>query len=226
MKRKLVYLKAEKKVKVTGAKVYLGDVFKVAGADQLLNQKLKLVLIYDFAREKAQNGNAKGKTVTKQGQKQNRAVISILKVIEIVEKLDKDVEIISLGENDIILEQVSDKDEKQSIIIIKVIFVSLICFFGAAFTIMAFHNDINVIGLFEKIYGLFGVPYAGGAGALEIGYSIGLGVGIVVFYNHIGKRKITKDPTPLEVEMRIYEDDVNQTLIDNADREGIEADVG
>ncbi len=225
MKRKLVYLKAEKKVRVTGTKVYLGDVFKLTGSDALLLEKLKLVLIYDFAKKKDKNSSSKSKTAIMQHKKQNRAVISILKVIETVGKLDADVEIISLGENDIILEQADAGNEKQTLIAVKVIFVSLICFFGAAFTIMAFHNDINVIGLFEKIYGMFGVPYIGGAGVLEIGYSIGLGVGIVVFYNHIGKRKITKDPTPLEVEMRIYEDDVNQTLIDNADREGIEADV-
>ncbi len=225
MIRKLVYLKAEKNIKVTNDKVYLGDVFKITGTDPILVEKLKVVLIYDFSKKKGVNGNSDNQKDAKQSKNQNRAVISILKVIETVGKLDTDVEIISLGENDIVLERGNDKKEKKTQIVIKVIFVSLICFFGTAFTIMAFHNDINVTGLFERIYGLLGLQYVGGAGALEIGYSIGLGVGIIVFYNHIGKRKITKDPTPLEVEMRIYEDDVNQTLIDNADREGIEVDV-
>ena len=123
------------------------------------------------------------------------------------------------------LEYVGNKKDTPFATTFKIIFVSLICFFGTAFTIMAFHNDINVTGLFEEIYALFGLTYRGGAGALEIGYSLGLGAGIVVFYNHLGKRRITKDPTPLEVEMRIYEDDVNQTLIDNAGREGVEVDV-
>ena len=53
---------------------------------------------------------------------------------------------------------------------------------------------------------------------IEIGYSLGLGGGIILFYNHIGKRRITKDPTPIEVEMRLYEKDVNETIIDNATR--------
>ena len=44
------------------------------------------------------------------------------------------------------------------------------------------------------------------------------GGGIILFYNHIGKRRITKDPTPIEVEMRLYEKDVNETIIDNAAR--------
>ena len=211
MKQAIVYLKAEKSSKITREKVYLGDVCNIICTEPELEQKLKAVLIYDFGKNK--------------NQKSNRAVISILKVIEIIQKIDNNVEIVSLGENDFVLEYVNDKKENRLFVILKVIFVSLICFFGTAFTIMAFHNDINVVGLFEKLYEILGQPYMGGAGPLEIGYSLGLGIGIVVFYNHIGKRRITKDPTPLEVEMRIYEDDVNQTLIDTADREGIEVDV-
>ncbi len=34
------------------------------------------------------------------------------------------------------------------------------------------------------------------------------------------------DPTPIEVEMRKYEADVNTTLVDTADREGKTIDVG
>ncbi len=208
MKTKLVYLKAEKNVKLQKEKVFLGDVFKITCADTLLLSKLKVVLIYDFSHKN-----------------KNRAVISILKVIEIMQKLDSDIEAVSLGENDVVLEYQKQKKEKKPLLWGKVIFVCLICFFGTAFTIMAFHNDINVMSLFERTYELVGLQYRGGLGALEIGYSLGLGVGIIVFYNHLGKRKITKDPTPLEVEMRIYEEDVNQTLIDNADREGMEVDV-
>jgi len=225
MKRNIVYLKADQNVKVTSDKVYLKDVFKITCADSLLATKLKLVLIYDFTGKGVQSCEKTAKKAKQNPYNDDRAVISILKVIEIIEKTGADVEIVSLGENDIILERIKEQKENKLQIVIKVIFVSLICFFGTAFTIMAFHNDINVIGLFEQIYGLLGVHYGGGAGALELGYSIGLGAGIIVFYNHLGKRRITKDPTPLEVEMRIYEDDVNQTLINNAEREQIEVDV-
>ena len=39
-----------------------------------------------------------------------------------------------------------------------------------------------------------------------------------VLFNHFGGRKITEDPTPMEVEMRVYEDDVNKTLIEQEKR--------
>ncbi|MBO5342013.1 MAG: stage V sporulation protein AA [Lachnospiraceae bacterium] len=208
MIKKLVYIKADQNVKVSREKVYLQDVFKIITQDSTIKDKLNLLLIYDFS-----NKNTR------------RAVISILEVIQIIQGFDPTVEIVSLGENDIVLELVEAKKSNAFLIGIKVLFVSLICFFGTAFTLMAFHNDINIVGLLENIYNLFGIAYQGGVGPLELGYSIGLGVGIIVFYNHIGKRRITKDPTPLEVEMRIYENDVNKTLIENATREGLETDV-
>lgn len=208
MIKKLVYIKADQNVKVSREKVYLQDVFKIVTQDNTIKDKLNLLLIYDFS-----NKNTR------------RAVISILEVIQIIQGFDPTVEIVSLGENDIVLELVEAKKSNTFLIGIKVLFVSLICFFGTAFTLMAFHNDINIVGLLENIYNLFGIAYQGGVGPLELGYSIGLGVGIIVFYNHIGKRRITKDPTPLEVEMRIYENDVNKTLIENATREGLETDV-
>ena len=53
---------------------------------------------------------------------------------------------------------------------------------------------------------------------MEIAYSVGIGLGVVFFFNHFGPRKLTQDPTPMEVEMRVYEDQVNTTLIDQEDR--------
>ena len=225
MKKQIVYLKAEKRVKVKEETVYLGDVFKVLCNNKTLEEKLKVVLIYKFSIKNNKNERTDTQKVNKKSQNDKRAVISLLKVIELIQKVDTDVEVVSLGENDVVVEYIGDKKDNNVVTIAKIAFVSLICFFGTAFTIMAFHNDIDVTGLFEEIYGLFGQNYQGGIGALEFGYSLGLGVGIIVFYNHLGKRRITKDPTPLEVEMRIYEDDVNQTLIDNAGREGIEVDI-
>ena len=66
----------------------------------------------------------------------------------------------------------------------------------------------------------------GSINVLEVSYSLGLAVGIIVFYNHIGGRRLTKDPTPIEVAMRNYEYDVDMALIELADREGKEEEVG
>ena len=60
-----------------------------------------------------------------------------------------------------------------------------------------------------------------GFSVLEISYSIGIGLGVVLYFNHFGRRKFTQDPTPLEVEMRVYEDDIDTTIIEQNDRSGI-----
>ena len=61
---------------------------------------------------------------------------------------------------------------------------------------------------------------------LELTYSIGLVVGILVFFNHFGGRKFSVDPTPMEVEMRLYENDIQTTLIENYAREKQEIEPG
>ena len=64
-----------------------------------------------------------------------------------------------------------------------------------------------------------------GVTQLEISYCIGLGIGILIFFNHVGRKKITHDPTPIQVEMRKYETDLDTTFIDNAGRKGHNIDV-
>lgn len=36
---------------------------------------------------------------------------------------------------------------------------------------------------------------------MEIMYAIGLALGIIIFYNHFGGKRLSSDPTPLEVQM-------------------------
>ena len=53
---------------------------------------------------------------------------------------------------------------------------------------------------------------------IEITYSIGIGLGVLFFFNHFGHMKITDDPTPMQIQMRLYEENVNKTLIEDIDR--------
>ena len=49
---------------------------------------------------------------------------------------------------------------------------------------------------------------------------------IMAFNNDVGRKKITPDPTPLQVEMRKYENDIDTTFIENSSRGGSNIDVG
>lgn len=209
----VLYLNAKQNVVLTKSDVELCDVASVYCEDETVKAKVEALKIHRFR----QDG-------------QPRVVISILKIIEQITKLCPGISVESIGETDIIIQKASlehDKPEQKHSLwaYVKIAIVALICFFGSAFTIMAFHNDVGLSDVLSQIYELVMGVESDGYTALEISYSIGLAVGIIVFYNHIGGKRLTSDPTPLEVEMRNYERDVNQAIVEMADRQKLEEDV-
>ena len=88
---------------------------------------------------------------------------------------------------------------------------------GEADFIITF-NDVDVGGLFSQIYTQVTGQTSGHFTVLEITYSIGIGLGVLFFFNHFGHMKITDDPTPMQIQMRLYEENVNKTLIKDIDR--------
>ena len=203
-----IYLKAEQNVEVQEPEVCVKDIGSLTSSDQHIHAKARSLRLWQF-----QEGASK------------RQVISILRVIEEIEKACPGVSVESLGETDVLIEWIRVDRHKGFVQWCKLAFVSLVSFFGTAFTIMAFHNDIGINEVFSKLYEMVMGQRGDGYGILELSYSAGLAVGIIVFFNHIGGRRITKDPTPIEVEMRVYEEDVNKALIATADREGKTIDV-
>ncbi|MGN1180598.1 MAG: stage V sporulation protein AA [Suilimivivens sp.] len=199
----VLYLKAEQNAEVMEKHVSVQDIASVYCSDSSVSEKAKNLEVYCF-----------------QEKKENRQVISVLKVIEMIEKECPDVIVESIGENAILIELVNADRYKNPTHMIKLIFVALISFFGTGFTIMAFHNDISINKVFASVYEMvMGYP-SDGYSILEVSYSFGLAAGIILFFNHLGRKRLTKDPTPIEVEMKIYEGDVNRALIETSDREG------
>ena len=202
-----IYLKAEQNAEVMEPQVCVKDIASVYCADQTVLAKAKSLRVHQFHEKE-----------------QKRQVVSILYVIELLEK-ECGREVVSLGENAVLIELVKTDRHKGPLQWIKMVFVAGISFFGTGFTIMAFHNDISIGKIFGQVYELVMGKEADGFTILEVAYSLGLAVGIILFVNHVGRRRITKDPTPIEVEMRVYETDVNKALIETADREGKSIDV-
>lgn len=95
---------------------------------------------------------------------------------------------------------------------LKTLGIGLIIFFGSTFSIMAFHNDVGLSELFAQIYEQVLGYQPQHIGGLEIGYSIGLAAGILIFFNHFTLKKRENDPTPLQVEMSKYEQDIEDTI--------------
>lgn len=135
------------------------------------------------------------------------------------------VEVVSIGEQDFVVQLLDVPMAPRWMETIKVIVMVVVIFLGAAFTIMAFNNDVSVGEVFDRFYQQVMGKEKPKVSEIEIFYCLGLAVGILVFFNHIGKKKITSDPTPIQVEMRKYEQDVDMAFIENAGRKGHEHDV-
>ncbi len=207
--REILYIKGERNVEVTAEKVTLGEILALACSNKEILPKIEALQILEIPEGIY-----------------CRYVISILKIIDCIHEKYPEMEIQNLGETDIIITYENQKTPGKAARVIKTAIVMLLTFTGAAFSIMSFNNDVSITKLFSQIYEWMTGMKSDGFTILEVSYSLGIPVGILVFFNHFGKKKITVDPTPLEVQMRLYENDIQTTLVENASRKGEKIDVG
>ncbi|PKM52426.1 MAG: hypothetical protein CVV02_01350 [Firmicutes bacterium HGW-Firmicutes-7] len=193
-----IYLKTVKKATIISKKnVYIKDVATMQGPKDIIEEisKIELMTIPD--------------EITR------NYLISIIDIIEEINKKNSEVIIHNLGENDtIICYKKHAEKENKLLTLLKVCFVGAVLLTGSAVAIMAFHTDTQLPEVFTKFYFMFLgsdrlQPYV-----IEISYSIGLAVGISVFFNHFSKIKFTNDPTPIEVELKLYENQVDDSIIE------------
>lgn len=223
-----VYLKCDRNVECQNEDVFLKDIGSLQCTDQQVLAKCKAVKVHHFTQGDQAGGGRTGKSGKRPWTgkaHQQRCVVSVLKIIALMEEACPGITVQSVGEADVVLERVKVPKYKGPKLWCKTALVCLVSFFGTGFTIIAFHNDVGINDVFTEIYRIAMGAEPGGLNVLEVAYSLGLALGIIVFFNHIGGRRITKDPTPIEVSMRNYEEDVNKALVDTAGREGKEVDT-
>lgn len=155
--------------------------------------------------------------ITKLAENEQHKVLSALEVIRIIGIQYPNAAVTVLGENDFILSR--DTEKKNALLreYCRTALVCLIVFLGAAFSVATFNNDVDVSLLFDQILVTLKSPDTL-LPWLQISYSAGIPLGILIFYNHIMRKKMYNDPTPLEVEMRLYEQETNTASILNESR--------
>lgn len=194
----VLYLKIDKNNEVKKRDVTIGDVAVMYCEEQtVLNRvrPLKLMSLPDV--------------------KKRRVCLSTLSVIELITKTCPGVEVNSIGESDFIVDYMREKPHSRFVQCILITFVALFTFIGSMFAIMAYNNDVATSEIFEHIYDSF-APQLKDSLLLEISYAAGVAGGIIVFYNHFAGKRFGTDPTPIEVEMDKYDDDVDTALIDRS----------
>ncbi|MCM1307595.1 MAG: stage V sporulation protein AA [Butyrivibrio sp.] len=202
-----VYISFSKNTEVHKRKVKMSDVASVWCADGSVAARVKAITVVNVPEVKSR-----------------RFVFTVMKMVELIKKECPNAEINNIGVPEFVVSYKEEAKPNPLAQWLKVAAVSLIVFFGGAFAIMAYGNDIDVNSVFGSI-----CEFVTGGDRwlvwMQSAYCLGLAGGIIVFYNHLGRRRYEKDPTPLEVEMRLYEDEVNTAVINDSVREGKAEDV-
>lgn len=208
----IIYLKLNRNIRTKTTGVRIKDMGTVYCAQSGIKNKVENLKILDIPEDQ-----------------KDKTVVSVLYVIEKINKAlagEKNMcRVESVGEQDCVISRMPEKGHGTLRERIEMALVSLTVFFGASFAIMTYNEDVDVRGVFGKMYEIFSGTAPEAGGVLELTYSIGIGIGLLIFFNHFEFGKKQRDPTPMEVQMCQYEEDVIHTVVESSERRGEEKDV-
>lgn len=200
MKQQIIYIRAYKKTTIQQTPlVYLKDIADTYASLEIKNHIDSLVVLE-----------------IKDPTKKSKYLMSILDIIKIITAAYPDIMIQSVGDADMFIDYVPKIIKENTVIEwIKTIVISIIVFAGATIAIMAYSADTSLGKTFSLLNKIFTGKEADNPILITVPYSIGIAIGIITFFNHMGTKKITDDPTPMQIEINKYEEDVENSMIDS-----------
>ncbi|AOY76763.1 stage V sporulation protein AA [Clostridium formicaceticum] len=146
-----------------------------------------------------------------QGQK--TYVISMLSIISLIKNQFPNITVHVLGEPDILMifqdVEVKNRDKTK---LIRVVCICFLLFVGSATAIINFHSDVDMPQTQKTIYRIITGKETDQLLLLQIPYSLGIGTGMSIFFNHVFKKRINNEPSPLEVEVHLYQENMDQYI--------------
>lgn len=144
-------------------------------------------------------------------------VLDVMQIIEKIIQYNPVLHIETVGNTEMILE-VKEKSRPPSRI--GLVLVWSVLFVGSGLAIINFHTDVSMPEVHQRIYYLLTGEVSERPLWIQIPYSFGIGMGMVLFFNHLFKRRFNEEPTPLEVEMNLYEESIDRYVIRNEQDKG------
>jgi len=188
----LVYLRMKKKLILNSMqKIVLKDIAYLSSTQEV-KKRLESLPIYKITKND-----------------KNIVVIDSFLIIEYINKEFLDVEIQVIGPTHTII-QIEKQKRSSSILFASVVWVIL--FIGSAMTIMNFHYDVSMQEVQQKLHFLITGEKTEFPLWIQIPYSIGLGVGMLLFFNHWFNKRFNEEPSPLEIEIYNYQQNLDQYL--------------
>ncbi|MFB4163507.1 stage V sporulation protein AA [Alteribacillus sp. JSM 102045] len=176
-----------------GQELYLKDIARLEGEETAL-RPLMSVHLHSISRLD-----------------KTHVVLDILTILQKIHHHFPEVDITVVGPEQTVVEI---SIEKKLISPLMLLFVWFLLFTGAALAIMNFHEDVSMLAVHQKLYSLVTGNESEQPLLLQVPYSIGLGLGMILFFNHVFKKRINEEPSPLEIEMFHYKKDIEDYLAD------------
>ncbi|KAB2493715.1 stage V sporulation protein AA [Priestia filamentosa] len=196
-----VYIKMRHRVQVRPKeKITVGDVAVVFTSKEE-KEKIESLVIYKV--------NEKD---------QNIIIIDVMRIIQAISREMENMEIQQVGPTQTIVEVVFER-KRASLPFFIVVW--LLLFIGAALAIMNFHEDVSMRAVHQRLFFILTGEQDETPLLLQVPYSIGLGLGMILFFNHVFKKRINEEPSPLEVEMFNYQQDLDRYVIINENDESV-----
>jgi stage V sporulation protein AA len=86
---------------------------------------------------------------------------------------------------------------------------------------MNFHDDVSMKSVQEKLYTIITGKNTPKPLLFQMPYSIGLGLGMILFFNHVFRKRINEEPSPLEVEMFNYQQNIDSYVVIHENKESM-----
>ena len=186
--------------------------------EQLTAKHAKFVLLKDLADISAEEGikqDLENLAYPIDIKEENNIVISAISIISFIKKKFHDVDLIVVGKTDVLINFADEKADRDRYKIVRVILVCFLLFIGSITAIINFHSDVDMKQAHKVIYKVITGVETDKLLLLQIPYSLGIGVGMAVFFNNVFSKKINEEPTPLEMEMYTYRQNVDEYIKNN-----------
>jgi stage V sporulation protein AA len=189
-----LYLRLKKKVNIRPERsVTLGQVSRLLAPTDELEQELNELVLY---RHHKGDGN--------------RVVIDLLQIVRVIREVVPSLSVEAYGDPQVLI-MISPKPQKPRIVVL--LFAWLLLFFGAGLAIMNFHTDVSMKEVHIRIVELLTGKRSDHPLWFQIPYSLGIGLGMILFFNHLFRKRFNEEPNPLEVELYAYQENVNAYVI-------------
>lgn len=171
--RQPLYLRLRKRIGIRPEKeVTLGQAARLLGESEEQEQRLGQLVLYRHSKPDG-----------------NRVVIDLLQIVSRLRELEPGLSIEAYGDPQVLV-MIADKPPKPRIPLL--IFSWLLLFFGAGLAIMNFHTDVSMKEVHIRIVELITGEHNEHPLWFQIPYSFGIGLGMVLFFNHLFRKNSMK----------------------------------